>query len=347
VSVEFENMLRARFGSRWKKARGRRGIEYRACCPFCPRNRGEQDKLFKLYMNPSLGVYNCYRCSSSGTLSDMFAEFRRTDPQAFAPQQVVRREQVHVDMPGAVVPLHTLERDHVARNYLERRGFNVDILSEAFGLYYCSTGRTYGDGVSFFYNTSNTIIFPVWMHGKLMGWQSRLLFDPDKLTDEQCETYGFPQNDEGEFVRPPKYYTPYGMSKGDVLYNFDNARKSKLVVVAEGPLDVAGIGMCGVGTFGKGISDIQAKLLKEYWDMVIIMLDPGDADAESRQLQMNLQMSVPTVQVTLQGVKDPGDASFERVWTQIYDAAIARGYDITQLDLGPWNKAIIRVTDRL
>ena len=345
MSAHFETLLRAKFGSRWKKTRGRKGIEYRVCCPFCPRNRGAQDKAFKLYMNPELGLYNCYRCNESGSLQQMFAEFRKVATQPFQPAVVKR--PVDVAMPGDVVQLHLLDIHHPARAYLHARGFNTDVLSKAFGVHYCQTGTIFGDGQTFFFNTTNTLIFPIWMHGRVVGWQARLLYEPDKLSEDECSQYGFPVNEDGEIVRPPKYYTPRGMSKGDVLYNFDNARKSRIVVVSEGPLDVAGIGLCGVATFGKGVSENQARLIKEYWDMAILMLDPGDAEQEMQQLESSLCMSIPTVRVTLQGVKDPGDASFERIWTQIYDAVVQRGYRLDAYDMGPWNQAIVRTTDRI
>lgn len=346
MSENFEKVLQRRFGNRWKKTRSKHGLEYRVCCPFCLPNRGIKDKAFKLYINPAMGVYNCYRCSTSGLIAQMFAEFKKTGNPVFHPVPVTQKP-VNVELPGNIIPLHHLDIQHVARQYLEQRGFNTEVLSSAFGVHYCTEGRAYGDGSTFFFNTTNTIIFPVWMHGRVVGWQSRLLYEPDKLTTSQCEDMGFPTNPDGEIVRPPKYYTPWGMTKGEVLYNFDNARLSRLVVVSEGPLDVAGIGLCGVATFGKGVSDSQARLIKEYWDVAVLMLDPGDADMETQQLLCNLRMSIVTIPVKLQGVKDPGDASFERVWTQIYDTAAYYGYDITRYNLGPWNKAIVRTTDRI
>lgn len=343
MSQQFEQLLQTRFGSKWKKNRGKRGMEYRACCPFCPTVRGKIDKEFKLYMNPTINKYNCYRCSSSGLLNNMFKEFSQNAMPVFsAPRQVT----TNVPMPGDVIPLHHLEPEHVAIRYLRNRGFDTDILSKRLGVHYCREGRTFGDGESFFFDATNTIIFPVWMHQKIVGWQARLLYDPDSLNDEQCEMYNFPRNADGDWVRPPKYYTPWGMNKGEILYNFDNARLSRVVVVSEGPLDVAGIGMCGVGTFGKSIAEPQVRLIKEYWDLAILMLDPGDADLETRKLMYELQMSVRTLPVKLQGVKDPGDASFERIWSQIYDAAEAQGISLTSYDLGAYNQAIIRTTDK-
>lgn len=344
--MSFEKQLATKFGNQWGKHRRRNGqMEYRANCPFCLRERGTPDKKRKLYMNPSKGVFNCYRCSSSGPLRKIFRDYIPGAKPEFAP--VIQQQTKDCPMPGDVIPLHHLDDDHIARRYLEYRGFKPDVLSEHLGVHYCSKGRRFGNGEDFFFDTTNTILFPVWMHGKLIGWQARLLYDPDKLDDKQCELYQFPKNSEGEWVRPPKYYTPYGMSKGDILYNFDNARQFPLVVVSEGPLDVAGIGVCGVATFGKSISETQGRLIKQYWRTAILMLDPDDADNETMRLCYDLQMSIPVIPVKLQGVKDPGDASFERIWTQIYDAAAARGHHLSLQDIGPFNRAIARTKDSI
>lgn len=339
MSYAFEQALTKKYG-KFKKTRGRRGTEYKICCPFCASKRGKPDKSYKLYVNPSLGVYNCYKCEARGRASDLVGAFANVPP----PPRTVRPPS-RVSMPGEVVPLHTLGEDHIARRYLEMRGFNTELLSTHLGVHYCVQGQVFGNGVDFAFDTTNTIVFPVWMHGKLIGWQARLLYDPDSLSDEQCALYGFPQDEDGKWIRPPKYYTPSGMAKGEILYNFDNAVKSDLVVVSEGPLDVAGIGMCGVGTFGKSISDDQIRLLKEYWDIVVLMLDPGDADAETERLFYDLQMSVITIPVTLSKVKDPGDASFYRIWSDINETALNYDIDISRYNLAAFKDAIIRTND--
>ena len=340
MSAEFEKKLTVRFGPKWKKHQGSNGLEYRVCCPFCPRVAGKKaDTGFKLHINPGKGAYNCFRCGDSGTLYKLKLSSK---VNAGPSMHKVTRRKSKFPEPGEVVPLHKLARNHPGRLYLEERGFDTDVLSWHMGVHYCISGREFGNGVDFYFTTTDTLIFPVWMHGKIMGWQSRVLYSPDRLEDSDCEKLGLPRDPEGEWLIPPKYYTPWGMNKGELLYNFDNALPGQVAVVAEGPLDVGGIGMAGLGTFGKGISEIQARLLKEYWDMLIIMLDPGDADNESLQLLQRLQMAMPVVKVDLKGMSDPGEGSFSDIWTQIYDTALARGYDLSKMNLGKYNEAIVR-----
>lgn len=344
MSIQLEKILQQTYGSRWKKGRGRRGIEYRICCPFCPKRNGKPDKAFKMYMNPTIDKYNCYKCGARGHLSSLYGTLKSDANTPFQP--VKRYKPKNIDMPGDVIPLKQAGYDNVAVQYLRERGFDTDILSDCMGVHYCTSGRTYGDGEDFFFDTTSTIVFPIWMHGKMVGWQSRLLYDPDSLDDLGCTRYGIPKNSEGEWVIPPKYMTPPGVAKSEILYNFDNARKSKVCVVVEGPLDVAGVGMCGIGTFGKGISPEQINMMKSYWDLIVLMLDPDGTDSETQQLVYGLRMSVPVVPVKLVGVNDPGDASFVTIWSQIYDTAARYGHDITKYDLGPYNAAIIRTTNR-
>ena len=92
------------------------------------------------------------------------------------------------------------------------------------------------------------------------------------------------------------------------------------MVVTEGPFDAMSVGMSAVATLGKGVTHDQARLVKAYWDMAIVMLDPGDADADGRKLLSNLGLSSPTIQVVLEGYKDPGDAPREEIWRQVAKA---------------------------
>jgi hypothetical protein len=59
------------------------------------------------------------------------------------------------------------------------------------------------------------------MDGKLVGWQSRLLYTPDNMTDDECEAMGFVKDDDKDWVKPPKYWTSPGLEKGRVLFNYD------------------------------------------------------------------------------------------------------------------------------
>lgn len=331
--AQLEGLLRSKYGNRYKRARGKYGIEFRICCPFCLRNVGEADRKYKLYMNPDKNAYHCFRCPAKGALSDLFGAIAWNDGNVFTPPQ--QSSCLHaVDPPGDLIPLVALPSDHMAIRYLKSRQLDPAVLDRFYGVRYCCAGKTYINGL---FNTTNTIVFPVWMHNQLVAWQSRLLYNPDSLTNEECAALGFPQDEDDptKFMRPPKYFTPPSADKSLLLFNFDSARQCEFVAVSEGPLDAVAIGPAGVATLGKGVSEAQARMLKWYWKLVIILLDPGDADVEMARLKYDTELSTKAVIVKLKGYKDPGEAPTIEIWRQIDEQVRKCGLDLNNYNWGP------------
>lgn len=307
------------------------GDEMMFKCPFC---KTPAKGKYKLYVNVSKDLYNCFRCGRSGQATElvgvpvkaMEVEQRRKVPE----------ERIYsVHEAGITIPLNESPVGHPVYPYLagRKRKWNIDELSDVYQLALCTEGRRYRLGDSLF-DTSNTIIIPVFLQGELIGWQSRLLYEPDDLSLEDCHTLGWPSDGEGDFERPPKYFTSPGLKKSKILFNFDLARKFPFVVVTEGPFDAMSVGLSAVATLGKGVTQDQARLIKAYWNMAIVMLDPGDADADAKKLLNSLSLSIPTIQVRLEGYKDPGDAPRDAIWEQIAKAIEAeRNFPMTVSDM--------------
>jgi len=311
-------ILLQKFG-KVRESRGKNGLEYIVDCPFCSGKR-------KLYINPLRELYICFKCGETGGVGDLVGRSnfgRQPPPPPPAPLPA------HIQEPGELVELTTLEEDSAPRLYLQQRGFDHKELSDSFGVRYCVDGRRFAGGL---FDTTNTLIFPFWMDDQIAGWQARLLYDPDSVADDQCKAMGFIQDEDRDWVRPPKYWTAPGVQKGRIFFNYDWAKQSEVVVVCEGPFDAIAVGRCAVATLGKGISEQQAKRIKlmPEWKLVVILLDPGDADAEAAQLLGNLHRTVPVVRIDLEGYKDAGEAPREEIWKQIY--ATAQAQDINLLD---------------
>lgn len=310
--MNIEQLLRSKFRE-VRRGRGRNGTEYKIACPWC-------GGKWKMYINPTFkgGVYNCYKCDQSGPLRSLVAEFKSDD----APAAPVRDEPLptDIDSPGITVPLTDLSDDNMGIQYLtnvRKRAFDPIELSRDYGVRYCTQGKEYRLGETV-YNTTNTLIFPVWMFDRLVGWQSRLLFTPDTMEDWQLEAFGYTKDENDKWLLPPKYLTNPGFSKGRVLWNFDKARKWKFVVAQEGVFDGMSTGGPSVATFGTGISNGQANLLKEYWEAVIVLLDPDGTAGQVQELVGKLRRAVTVVPVMLSGgFKDPGDTPREEIWRQI------------------------------
>lgn len=282
---------------------GSNGLELITYCPVCGRQ--------KLTINANSGIYKCWRGCTSGTLSKLLNI-------KFEPITITRpviQEAKEIPSPGEIVPLSSLDDNNPAIIYLKSRHYDINELSNYYDMSYCSKGRLFARGT---FNTSNTIIIPVKQNDKIIGWQSRLLYNPDKLTELEMGVLGFKYDGEtGKYTKPPKYLTSPGLQKGKMLYNIDNAKKSNTVVVTEGVFDAVSVGRCAVATFGKQVSDEQISALKSYWDIVILLLDP-DAQEEQNRLVARLGSAAIVVPVVLQGYKDAGEAPREEIWKQIY-----------------------------
>jgi hypothetical protein len=152
--------------------------------------------------------------------------------------------------PGHLIPLDQLPESHPALRYIIDRGFSRWSLQHEYGVAYCEHAlMPYG-------MASNRLYIPIHRNGVLVGWQCRYLGTP-------------------ESGAPPKYFSMRGMPKNKLLYNFDNAKDSALVVVCEGPTDVWRIGRPAVAIFGKTLSQAQKLLLETHWlhRPIVLMLD--------------------------------------------------------------------------
>jgi len=303
-----EGFLQKRYGV-VKRSRGKHGLELIVRCPVC--------KKQKLSINATTGMYQCWKGCVSGHVDKLLGDVKAAKfEQAYQVRPEPRRAP-GVDLPGELIPLVELDPDHQAVQYLVNRGFNPQELDEQYGLRYCREGRQYIGGI---FNTSNTIIIPVYgQDGTLLSWQARLLYNPDKIQDSQTmRALGWKQDEDDDWVKPPKYYTAFGYAKGENLFNAQWARKGNLVVVTEGAFDCMAVGRCAVATFGKGVTEIQMRLLATYWDLAVLLLDP-DAKRDAERLHA---AHGNCILMDLQGYHDAGECPRDELWRQI-DRTIA------------------------
>jgi len=303
--LQLEAVLRTKFGY-VKRSMGKNGLELITRCPVCGKR--------KLSINGTTGIYKCWRGCTGGYIQNLLKDSGIEQQLASLDQRRIVAQH-GVELPGTLVPLLQLGDDHHAISYLRKRGCNIRQLDEWYGVRYCTEGRTYASGL---YNCTNTLVIPVYMDGQLKGWQSRLLYNPDNVPETEYAAMGFPQDDDGEWLKPPKYFTMPGMDKGSVLWNYDWARRSEIVAVCEGVFDAIAVGRCAVATFGKGVSFPQLSLLVQGpWRLILGMLDP---DAEKENVSMCHQLDAKggsAVPVNLRGYKDAGGAPQLEIWRQI------------------------------
>lgn len=318
MSNNLEAVLHSRYGD-VKRATSKKGINYIITCPVCHKKR-------KCWVTPSVGIYHCFRCDSAGPIRDLVGDTRVT---LNTHTRVETRPVRAMAEPGLLTSLTELASDHPAINYIRKRGFDVKELNDVYGVKYCVEGRRFAE----IFDTTNTLIFPFWMNNKIVGWQARMLYTPDDLTEEECAAMGYNRDDDGDWIRPPKYWTAPGVEKGKILYNYDWARQSQVVVVCEGVFDAIAAGKNAVAAFGKSVTDDQINMFKAYWDAAVLLLDPGDALEDMRKIHMALNTTIPSVIVMLQGYKDAGEAPRAEIWRQIWDACDKAGLDLAKYRL--------------
>jgi hypothetical protein len=326
-ALKLEAALKAKLG--WAHchngSKGRVFID--TVCPRCHKR--------KLSVNAGTGFYKCWRECPGGHVRELLgADFKFTG----AVGRVEPEGPAKFVSPGSMISLTDLPPDHHAIQYLvKERKFNPEYLQRVFGAAYCYEGEYFGrieGSDAGRYNTTDTLLFPMRRDGKLVGWQSRLLYDPDKLSEAECFAKGMVADPEdGKLVRFAKYWTMPGMSKGTILFNYDNALKSDVVAVTEGVFDTAGVGECAVATLGKGVSEEQQSMLAQKWKLAILLLDP-DAEAKNIMLKAALnRQGMPAVCVKLENDEDAGETPRLEIWRQVMEACEKMGVNLSDYNI--------------
>ena len=282
------------------------GVWISSICPICDRR--------KLSINAVKGIYRCWRgCQGDGwsPLSDILDKGDIVLADGNGGGELVLERPEYIS-PGSVTTLSSISTESDAIKYLNNRGCDLSELENIFGVEYCVHGRKFASNR---YDTTGTLIFPIYMNREIYGWQSRLLYDPSRMSNEECLERGMVM-DRGKVTRYPKYFTMPGLRKGLMLYNYDTAIKSEVVVITEGVFDVFPVGRCAVASFGKTLTQYQIDLLTR-WKVVVNLLD-NDADGEADRLSNILNSrGIVVVRPSLPSNKDPGDCTREELWFKI------------------------------
>jgi len=253
------------------------GGEYYAInCPFCNDTRNRLwvchawgSKLTKngLVYQVSKGVAHCYNehCLQSYNnwrgLCDAIAG--KTVPQISAAgaefERLVRDNDKEVPLPVSNYYVDDPYGSQQVSDYLVERGYNLNEL------------RNHWDfraGKIHFYDV-DCVLMPVVCQGKYRFWQARY-----PVTGKIPEFFS-----DGR--RKPKYYIPAGAKKSRVLYNFDRAVQTQVIVLVEGIFDAVRVGASGVAMFGKRPSTRQQYLLSNHaFDKTIVWIpDMDDPEA--------------------------------------------------------------------
>jgi len=217
-------------------------------CPQCSGNPG-----FHLGINIEKAYTSCYRCGShwlpkiiSILLKIPFSQAKTIIKPYLSGEQVQEfKEKVYAEK--LIYPPDTGTMNYKQKAYLESRRFDPYKLEQDWGLLGVGRIGTY----------KGRILIPIYLHGKLISYQTRDVTDKSPARYLSCS--------EEEEVYCHKYS----------LYGIDNCH-SKTVVVVEGPFDVFRLGFGAVGTFGIEFSPQQVLMLARRFDRFFIFYDNED-----------------------------------------------------------------------
>lgn len=316
MANNLERLVKYKFNHNFHIKEGATGREYVVDCPHCPPGKGRR----KMNINCDKMVAFCHREQKSYDLMSLLNT--KVKRSSLVLSTIAGSKPRAVPSPGKCTTLLELDKSSEAIQFLLARmlpnSWTIEELANTFKLRYCYSGSMFLGGV---FNTTNTLVIPVIDGGKEVGWQARLLYNP---TTADPTKYGFKRERQpdgsSKVIRPPKYCTSPGLKRSGTLWNIDNAKKYKSVVITEGPFDAMAVGPNAVAAFGKGISDLQVRLLKYNWEQAYVLLD-ADAEKEGKLIASSLARSIKTKFISLKGIaKDPGDLDRVQIGELLYDS---------------------------
>lgn len=236
-------------------------------CPYCG---GEK----KFGINLSNNRCNCFKCGEHPSPISLVMYLENTDSfhevlsilesgdysgYVFKEEKVELKGKKEFFLPDGFknISMGTSLLARSARNYLKKRGFNIEELARK-GWGYCNTGKYLG-----------YIIIPFTEHGQLTYFNARLYMGAG-----------------------PRYNNPEvditGLGKSFIIYNADALEIYRTVFICEGAINAETLGENGIATGGKAIARYQVnRLIKSQVEKFVILLD-SDAKKEAIDLALKL-----------------------------------------------------------
>ena len=259
------------------------GSEYVIFCPF---HKNINTPSF--YINSKTGLWQCFNpsCGKKGNFRQLYRHITgRSFNSHVSIDHVELQKKIDsgfIEVKEEEIDLSTIAIDYSDSDKITKlqpfmdRGLSVTTLK------YFEIGYS---------EVKNRIVIPVRNHQyKVVGLIGRAIEDN----------------------QDPRYLYNKGFKRADVLFNIQNAKRYADVIVVEGSVDAMKVHEAGfpnvVATLGAQVSQYQVKLLKKYFDTIIIFSDNDLAGNAMRDAIIGLcrGKNIFTAQIS-QGCKDPGD----------------------------------------
>lgn len=342
-----------------------KGNRKMACCPF------HKEKTPSFYIDDEKSTYHCFGCGAHGDAISFLQEhlslsfpdavkelcvYTGTPLPEFKPQNKESATQADILTESFDFMKSKLQNDAGAKKYLTQRAITKAVI-EQFGI--CFAGRekdglykhlkaknftdeaivksgmciksSYGSGI--FDRFSNRIIFPIWSSsGKIIAFSGRI-FNGEK--------------DTAKYVNSPE--TEY-FKKGNILYNFHNARKTKekTAIVCEGFMDVIAFYKDGlqnaVAQMGTAFTKEHLQLLTSRFEEISFCLDSDNAGIVSQKRIIEMLFTTLNGEkifsfIVPHGTKDP-DEYLEKHGSDSLKELFARRLPLHEHTWNLWSKGI-------
>lgn len=292
LSIGIQRKLVTYFTKKLGAYEYRRGW-FKADCPECG------DHKFGIHLEQNRT--NCFKCEYRPKPIDLVVKLEKLETRASAYnllkalrgaryfEPVVTGTHIEVEKTVVRLPesfkLLTLGRDkagRVARNYMKRRGFDIEELSLQ-GVGYCSEG-----------DVANHIVIPFYRQGELIYWIARRF------------RYSGPR-----YHNPPSELFQTG--KSSIIYNIDSLYMFDECMVMEGALNSLIMGETAVSMQGKSLSAHQLNYLKRApCPNYTIMLDK-EAIHQAIRLALDLIKAGKNVRIVeFPDDRDPNDLGYDK-----------------------------------
>jgi DNA primase len=280
--------------------------ELRFCCPLCESKTGKPDHKHHLYVNLDKGVFNCFRCGTSGSLDYLArmlgvsgfdlesdeetvatVEKLRENFEALRPIKLRPMVFSELQLPDGYVPIN---EEHLAWDYLVGRGVKPEDIKD------------YNLGVSPC-DLYSRIYFPGYgADGKIVFYVSR------------CYLY----------EREPKYVNPKLPDvRRSFVWNLQRIRQEDhgSLILCEGPISAMVAGRNAVAALGKEVSVLQLNnLCRVPVETVYVALDPDAFDKALKVWRAVAARGKDSRLVVFPEGKDPADVGREGVEALVAEA---------------------------
>lgn len=260
---------------------------------FCPFHKNLNSPAF--FINKKTGLWQCFNpsCGKRGNFRQLYRQITgKSYSKNIAIDPVALAKEIENGFRSKVVD-EELDVESISIDYSDEQHLVLLTTFTERGLDY-DTLKYFEIGYSFI---KERVVIPVRdPNYKLVGFIGRATLD----------------------YQQPRYLYNKGFKRADVLFNIQNAKTHPSCIITEGSVDSMMVHQAGysnvVATLGAQVSPNQIKMLKRYFDELIIFSDNDDAGMAMRADIINLCRGKNLFEAKIaEGCKDPGEMTKQQI----------------------------------